>query len=155
MIIYNQSSTFKKYLNGILMGLLIIPAIVLFIQGFILFGVLLTIVYLVIETSRTGVDFNFEKSHFSKFREVLFFIKIRQKESTPLDSFSHYKVKAQIDDTTVRANFVQSAMVSQDHYSLELFDKQKDEFLQIVKSDTRKLQPLLIRLEEQNIISAD
>lgn len=32
MIIYNQSSTFKKYVNGILMGLLIIPAIVLFIK---------------------------------------------------------------------------------------------------------------------------
>ena len=155
MIIYNQATTFKKYVSGILIGLLIIPAILLFIQGFILFGVLLTLVYLVIETSRSGVDFNFEKSHFSKFREVLFFIKIRQKESARLDSFSHYRVKVQHDDTTVRANFVQSSTISQDHHSLELFDKQEGEFLQIVKSDARQLQPLLISLEEKNIFLKD
>jgi hypothetical protein len=152
MIIYNQTSTSKKYVGGILMGFLILPAILLFIQGFIFYGILLIIIYLAIETSRTGVDFNFGESKFTDFREVLFFIKIRKGESINLNTFSHYRVNQQHDKTGVMANWAQHSTVSQKHNTLELFNKHKGEFLPIVKSDVNQLQPLLIKLEEQNII---
>lgn len=152
MIIYNQTSTFKKYLGGILIGFLILPAIFLFIQGFIFYGILLIIIYLAFETSRTGVDFNFGESKFTGFREVLFFIKIRKGESINLNTFSHYRINLQNNDYTVRANLVQGSTVSQKHHTLELFNKQKGEFLQILKSDDSEIQALLIKLEEQNII---
>jgi len=152
MIIYNQTSTSKKYVSGILIGFLILPAIFLFIQGFIFYGIVLIIIYLAFETSRTGVDFNFGESEFTDFREVLFFIKIRQGESINLDTFSHYRVKLQNNTTTVSANWAQYSTVSQEHHTLELFNKHKGEFLEIVKSDVSQIQPLLIKLEEQNII---
>ena len=152
MIIYNQTSTSKKYVGGILMGFLIIPAILLFIQGFIFFGIILILIYFAFETSRTGVDFNFGESKFTDFREVFFFIKIRYKESISLNTFSHYRVELQKNRTNVSANWVQNSTVSQEHHTLELFDKHKGEFLQIVKSDLSQVQPLLIKLEEQHII---
>lgn len=134
------------------MGFLIVPAILLFIQGFIFYGIVLIIIYLAFETSRTGVDFNFRESKFTDFREVLFFIKIRQEESINLKTFSHYRVKLQNNKITVSANLVQNSTVSQKHYTLELFNKHQGEFLEIVKSDVSQIQPLLIKLEEQNII---
>lgn len=134
------------------MGFLIAPAILLFIQGFIFYGIVLIIIYLAFETSRTGVDFNFDESKFTDFREVFFFIKIRQEESINLNTFSHYRVELQNNKTTVMANWVQNSTVSQKHNTLELFNKHKGEFLQIVKSDVSQIQPLLIKLEEQNII---
>jgi len=152
MIIYNQTSTSKRYVSGILMGFLILPAIWLFIQGSIFYGIVLIIIYMAFETSRTGVDFNFGESKFTDFREVLFFIKIRQEESISLNTFSHYRVKLQNNNNTVRANFVQYSTFSQKHYTLELFNKHKSEFLQIVKSHVSQIEPLLIKLEEQNII---
>lgn len=152
MIIYNQTSTSKRYVSGILMGFLIVPAILLFIQGFIFYGIVLIIIYLAFETSRTGVDFNFSESKFTDFREVLFFIKIRQKESINLDAFSYYRVMLLNKQTPMMANWVQNSTVSQKQYTLELFNKHKGEFLQIVKSDVSQIQPLLIKLEEQNII---
>lgn len=155
MIIYNQTSTSKKYVGGILMGLLIIPAILLFTQGFIFYGIVLIIIYLAFETTRTGVDFNFGESRFTDFREVLFFIKIRQAESINLSTFSHYRVELENKETAVSANFVQHSTVSQEHHTLELFNRQKGEFLQIVKSDIGQIQPLLTKLEEQNIALKD
>ncbi|GAB5527797.1 MAG: hypothetical protein Roseis2KO_56690 [Roseivirga sp.] len=154
MIIYNQTSTSRKYVSGILMGFLIIPAILLFNQGFIFYGVVLIIAYLVFETSRTGVDFNFRESKFTDFREV-FFIKIRKGEGFDLNTFSHYRVKLQKNNTTVSANLVQQSTVSQEHHTLELFDKHEGEFVEIVKSDGSQLQPLLIKLEEQNVTLKD
>lgn len=155
MKIYNQTSTSKKYIGGILIGFLIAPAIFLIIQGFILYGIILIIIYLAFETSRTGVDFDFADSKFTSFREVLFFIKIRQEGSIALNLFSYYRVVLQNNNTTVSANFVQSSTVTQEHYTLELFNKDKGEFLQIVKSDVSLIKPLLIKLEEQNITSKD
>lgn len=152
MIVYNQTSTSKKYASGILIGFLIIPAILLFIQGFIFYGIVLIIFYLAFETYRAGVDFNFGESRFTNFREV-FFIKIRQAESNELSTFSHYRVKLQNNTITMSANFVQTSTVSQEHHTLELFKKDKGEYLQIVKSDVNQIQPLLIKLEEQNITS--
>jgi len=152
MKIYNQTSTRKSYVGGILMGFLILPAILLFIQGFIFLGIVLIIIYLAFETSRTGVDFDFGESNLTDFREVLFFIKIRQKESINLDAFSYYRVMLLNKQTAVMANWAQSSTVSQTHYRLELFNKQKGEFVQIVKSDQNQIQPLLVKLEEQNII---
>ncbi|MCE7990576.1 MAG: hypothetical protein HEP71_01295 [Roseivirga sp.] len=154
MIIYNQTSTFKKNVGGILIGFLIIPAIFLFIQGYIFYGIVLIIIYLAFETSRTGVNFNFGEFEFTDFREVLF-IKIRQKESISLNTFSRYRVKLQTTTTTMRANFVQHSTVSQEHHTVELFNKHQGEFLPIVKSDISQIQPLLIKLEEQNIILKD
>lgn len=155
MIIYNQTSTSKKYVGGILMGLLIIPAILLFTQGFIFYGIVLIIIYLAFETTRTGVDFNFGESRFTDFREVLFLIKIRQAESINLSTFSHYRVELENKETNVSANFVQHATVSQECHTLEFFNRQKGEFLQIVKSDIGQIQPLLTKLEEQNIALKD
>lgn len=153
MKIYNQTSTSKKYIGGILIGFLIAPAIFLFIQGFIFYGIILIIIYLAFETSRTGVDFNFDDSKFTGFREVLFFIKIRKEESIDLNTFSYYRVELQNNSSTMSANFVQSSTVSQEHYTLELFNQDKGEFLQIVKSDVDQIQPLLIKLEERKIVS--
>ncbi len=150
MIVYNQTSTSKRYVSGMLMFFLIAPAIWLFTLGYIFYGIVLIIIYLAFETSRTGVDF--DESKFTGFREVLFFIKIRQGESNNLDSFSHYRVKQQNDEVTVSANWAQSSTVSQEHYTLELFDKHKGEFLQLVKSDVSQIQPILIELEKQNIV---
>ena len=152
MIIYNQNSTRKRYVGGILMGFLILPAILLFSQGYIFYGILLIIIYLAFETSRTGVDFNFGESKFTDFREVLFFIKIRKTKNTNLNTFSHYRINLQHDKTAVMANWVQSSTVSKNNETLELFNKHKGEFLQIVKCDVDQIQPLLIKLEEQNII---
>ena len=152
MIIYNQTSTRKRYIGGILMGFLVLPAILLFSQGYIFYGILLLIIYLAFETTRTGVDFNFDESKFTDFREVFFYIKIRKPKSTNLNTFSHYRLNLQHDKTGVMANWVQSSTVSQNHETLEFFDKLEGEFLQIVKSDVSQLQPLLIKLEEQNII---
>lgn len=152
MMVYNQTSTSKKYAGGILIGFLIIPAILLFTQGFIFYGIVLIIFYLAFETYRAGVDFNFDESRITYFREV-FFIKIRQAESNELNTFSHYRVKLQNNTITMSANFVQTSTVSQEHLTLELFKKDKGEFLQIVKSDMDQIQPLLIKLEEQNITS--
>ena len=107
------------------------------------------------ETYRTGVDFNFGESKFTDFREVLFFIKIRKGESINLDTFSHYRVMLLNKQTAVMANWVQSSTVSQEHHTLELFNKHKGEFLPIVKNDVNQIQPLLIKLEEQHIILKD
>lgn len=155
MIIYNQTSARKKYIGGMLMGFLVLPAILLFVQGSIFYGIVLIIIYLAFETSRTGVDFNFGESKFTDFREVIFFIKIRKGESINLGTFSHYRVIQQNNETTVSANWVQSSTVSQTHSTLELFNKHKGEFVQIVNSDQSQIQPLLIKLEEQNIILKD
>ena len=152
MIIYNQTPTSKRYSSGLAMGFLIVPAILLFMQGFILYGIALIIVYLAFETSRTGVDFDFGKSKFRAFREVFFFIKFRKAESTDLNTFSHYRVKEENTNTKVLANWAQESAVSQKHFELELFDKQKSEFLQVVKSDFDQIEPLLVKLEEQNIV---
>ena len=152
MIIYNQTSTTKKYVGGILIGLLIIPAIFLFIKGLIIYGVVLIIIYLAFETSRTGVDFDFGESKLKGFREILFFIKIQQGKSTDLDSFSHYRLSLQNDQTNVSANWAQQSTVSQEYHSLELFDKHQGEFLEIIKSDVSQIEPLLNKLEEQNIV---
>ncbi len=151
MIIYNQTSTAKKYVSGILIGFSILPAIFLFIQGLIFYGVVLIIIYLAFETSRTGVDFNFDESKFTDFKEVLFFIKIRKGESINLNTFSHYRVKQNSNETNVSANWVQHTTVSQEHSTLELLNKKTGEFLQIVKSDERQIQPILIKLEERHI----
>lgn len=155
MIIYNQTSARKKYVGGMLMGFLVLPAIFLFIQGFIFYGILLLIIYLAFETYRTGVDFNFGESKFTDFREVLFFIKIRKGESINLDTFSHYRVLLENKQTAVMANWAQHSRVSQKHHTLELFNKHKGEFLPIVKNDVNQIQPLLIKLEEQHIILKD
>lgn len=155
MIIYNQTTTFKKYLGGILIGFLILPAILLFMQAFIFYGIVLIIIYLAFETSRTGVDFNFGESKFTGFREVFFFIKIRKRESVNLNAFSHYRINLQNDDYTVRANYVQHSTIKEKYHILELFNKHKGEFSQIVKSDDNQIQPLLIKLEEQNITLKD
>ena len=151
MVIYNQTSTSKRYQSGILMGLLIGPAIYLFIQGLIFYGIVLTIMYLAFETLRTGVEFDFDKAKLTGFREVLFFIKIRKAKSTNLKTFSHYRVNQENDKTTMLANWVQHSTVSQEYCALELFNKHNSEFLQIVKSDVSQIQPLLVKLEEQNI----
>jgi len=155
MTIYNQTSTSKKYVGGILMGLLVIPAIFLFIEGFILYGIVLIIIYLAFETSRTGVVFDFGESKLTDFREVLFFIKIRKGGRINLDRFSHYRVNLENNTTTMWGNFVQGSAVSQEHHTLELFNKQEGEFLQIVKSDDSELQPLLSKLEEHSIFLKD
>lgn len=136
------------------MGALIVPAILLFNQGYIFYGIVLIIIYLAFETSRTGVDFNFSESKFTDFREVLF-IKIRQGQSINLNTFSHYKIKLQKNNTNVSANWAQHSTVSQEHHTLELFNKHKGEFVEVVKSDGSQVQPLLIKLEEQNIILKD
>lgn len=151
MIIYNQTSTFKKYLSGMLIGVLVLPAIWLFTQGLIVYGVVLLIVYLAFETSRTGVDFNFSESKISDFREVLFFMKIRKQESTQLNKFSHYRVSQGTDEQSVMANYVQNSTVTQEYHTLELFNKAKGEFSLIVKGDISQIQPVLSQLEEQNI----
>jgi len=153
MIIYNQTSTSKKYTSGILMGFFIVPAILLFMQGFVLYGIVLIFIYLAIETSRTGVDFNFDEAKFSGFREVLFFIKIQQGKSNHLNAFSHYRVTQAHTQTTVFANWVQHSTISQEQCELALFDKHKGEFLPIVQSDFSQIQPLLVILEAQQIIS--
>lgn len=152
MIIYNQTSTAKKYVSGILMGVLLLPAIYLFIQGLIFYGIVLVILYLAFETSRTGVDFNFGESKLTDFREAFFFIKFQKGRSVELDAFSHYRVKQKNNRATVSANWAQYSTVSQEHHTLELFNKHKAEFLEIVKSDVSQIQPLLIKLEEQNIM---
>lgn len=155
MTIYNQTSTSKKYVGGVLMGLLIIPAIFLFINGYVFYGIVLIIIYLAFETYRTGVDFNFGESKLTGFREVFFFIKIRKGGSINLDTFSHYRVNQQSNTTAMWGNLVQGSTVSQEHHTLELFNKDKGEFVQIVKSDDSEVQPLLIKLEEQNILLKD
>lgn len=151
MIIYNQTSTSRKYIGGILIGLLIGPAIYLFIQGLIFYGVVLVIIYLAFETYRTGVDFDFENAKFTHFRELLF-VKIQQGGSMNLDSFSHYRVNQESFKTNVSANYVQNSTISQEQHTLELLNKHKGEFVEIVKSNNSKLQPLLIQLEEENIV---
>lgn len=155
MVIYNQTSTTKRYISGILIGFLIAPAIWLFSQGFIFYGIVLIIIYLAFETSRTGVDFNFDESKFTDFREVLFFIKIRKGDSININTFSNYRVKLENNEVTVSANWVQNSTLSQEHHTLELFNKHKGEFLQIVKSDESQIQPVLNKLEEQNITLKD
>ena len=155
MIIYNQTSTFKKYAGGIAMGVLIIPAILLIIEGFIFFGIVLIILYLAFETFRTGVDFNISESKITDFREVLFIIKIRKKVSKRLDTFSHYRIKEGTDEQTIVANYVQNSTVSQEHHTLELLNKQTGEFSEIVKSGLDRIQPLLIELEAHGIVSED
>ena len=134
-----------------LIGVLVLPAIWLITEGLIVYGVLLLIIYLAFETSRTGVDFNFTESNITDFREVLFFMKIRNKESIRLDTFSHYRVSQGTDEQTVRANYVQNSTVSQAYHTLELFNKQKGEFSPIVKGDMSQIQPVLSKLVEQNI----
>ena len=152
MIIYNQASTAKKYVSGVLMGVLILPAIYLFTLGYVFLGIVLIIIYLASETLRSGVDFNFDESKLTKFREVLF-IKIRQGDSKNLGTFSHYRVKQQNEVATISANWVQTSTVSQEQHTLELFNKDKGEFLEVVKNEVDEIHPLLIRLEEQNIVS--
>lgn len=151
MVIYNQTTTGKKYASGILMGALLIPAFYLFTQGYIFYGIALVIVYLGFETSRSGVGFDFGNSRFSSFREVLFFIKIPRGKSGNLDTFSHYRVGLQSNTATMSANWVQTSTVTQEHQTLELFNKDKNEFLEVVKSDVDQIQPLVNKLEEQNI----
>ena len=85
MIVYNQTPTSKKFLSGILMGVLVGPAIYLFTLGLVFYGIVLIIIYLAYETWRSGVDFNFGEASFTAFREV-FFIKIRQGKSNHLDN---------------------------------------------------------------------
>lgn len=155
MIIYNQTSTTKKYIGGILIGFLILPAILLFIQGYIFYAVVLLIVYLIVESSRTGVNFNFDDSTFRPFREVLWLIRIGTGEPIELSCFSHYRINQETEEASVMANWVQNSTISQEQCTLALFDQQKGEFLPIVKSNAAQLQPLLIKLEEQHIIQAD
>ena len=154
MIVYNQTPTSKKFLSGILMGVLVGPAIYLFTLGLVFYGIVLIIIYLAYETWRSGVDFNFDESYFTAFSEV-FFIKIRQGKSTDLDSISHYRARQENNLATVSANWAQSSTVSQETHTLELFDKHSGEFLEIVKSDVNQIQPLLVKLEEQHIILKD
>ena len=154
MIIYNKASTAKKYVSGVLMGVFVLPAIYLFTLGFIFYGIGLIIIYLASETLRSGVDFNFNESKLTAFREVLF-IKVRKGERRNLDSFSHYRVKLKNETATMSANWVQTSTVSQERHTLELFNQHNGEFLEIVKSDVSEIQPLLIKLEEQNITSKD
>ena len=151
MIIYNQTSTAKKYLSGILMGALLLPAIYLFTQGYIIYGIVLVIIYLAFETFRTGVDFDFGEAKFTDFREV-FFIKIRKAASNQLDTFTRYRLELQNINATVSANWAQYSTVSQEQCSLALFDKSKGEFLHVVNSDVSQIQPLVIKLEEQKIV---
>lgn len=152
MIIYNQTPTSKKYVSGVLMGVLIGPAIYLFTLGYIFYGIVLIIIYLAFETSRTGVHFDFDHARFTGFREVLF-IKMRKAVSADLNTFSHYRVTQENNAVTVSANWAQYSTISQEHFTLELFDKHKAEFLPIVKSDVGQIQPLLTELEAQNIVA--
>ena len=80
MTIYNQTSTTKKYIGGMLIAILILPAVGLFIQGYVLSGIIITLTYFIIETSRTGVRFDFNENKFTFFREFLFMIKVPLKE---------------------------------------------------------------------------
>lgn len=133
-----------------LIGVLIIPAVWLFIQSFIVYGIILTLSYLVIESSRTGVEFDFHQSKLTRFREFLFFMKIPLTRNG-LNDFSYYRVRLQDDNTTVSANWVQYTTVAQEHCILDLLHKNKGEFIEIVKSEHSLLQSVFKALEEQNI----
>ena len=78
-----------------------LPAIYLFTQGYILFGVLLIVIYLAFETTRTGVIFDFDSASITNFREVFFFIKIPQSGGLDLRDISHYRVLHKETETGV------------------------------------------------------
>lgn len=136
------------------MGCLILPAIFLMTKGFIFYGIALIIIYLAFETFRTGVEFDFDEAKLKGFKEVFFFIKTRQSNSTDLSEFSHYRLRQGHNETSVSANWAQQSTISQTHQTLELYHKQEGYFQQVVKSDYDQLQPLLEKLEEQHITLA-
>ncbi|GEM_PF-3144378 len=150
MIIYNQTSTAKRFLSGILIGVLVLPAIWLLAEGFMLYGLALVIIYLAFETHRTGVHFDFVEGKLSAFREV-FFIKIPKGAVSQLNAFNYYRIVEEHKEATISANWVQSSTISQTHQILELFNTHNGEFEQIVKSNSEQLKPLLDRLEERDI----
>lgn len=132
-----------------------LPAILLITEGLVFYGIALLILYLVIETSKTGSDFNFEEAKITRFREVLFIFKIPLKPNSNLNTFSHYRVKRGSDLVTMSANWAQHSTVSEEHYVLELLNRHKGEFVEVIKSDFDQIQSLVIKLEKHGLIAKD
>lgn len=153
MVVYNQTSTSKKYVGGFLIGIMVLPAILLIAKGLIHYGIALLIIYLIIETSKTGCDFNFEKAKITRFKEALFIFKIPLKLNSKLNTFSHYRVKRGSDLVTMSANWAQHSTVSEEHYVLELLNRNKGVFEEVIKSDFDQIQSLVIKLEEKGLIA--
>jgi hypothetical protein len=155
MTIYNQTANSKRFLSGVLIGVLIGPAIYLFTLGHVVPGVLLPLIYLAFETFRIGVIFDFELGQFSKFQQVLYLIKIPLGKPKTLSSFSHYRLVFGHDDANISANWAQSTSVSQDYYTLSLWNTEEERFTSVLKCDYDKLQALLQQLEESHIYAVD
>lgn len=60
-----------------------------------------------------------------------------------------------LDEANVSANWAQQSTVSQEHHSLELFNKQKGDYVSVLKNEIDQIKPLLVKLEEQNITVKD
>lgn len=155
MVVYNQISTSKKYIGGFLIGIMVLPAILLIAKGLIFYGIALLIIYLVIETSKTGCDFNFGEAKITRFREVLFIFKIPLKLTSNLNTFSHYRVKRGSDLVTMSANWAQHSTVTQEHYVLELLNRDNGEFEEVIKSDFDQVQSVVIKLEKHGLVGKD